>query len=101
MLRVFIALAILLPTSALAAKKTPTPDQLCRLKGSWASVVMRARQMGMPLSKQIEMSANAPGGSRDAVIAAYKYPRYSTLEMQGKAVEDFRNEVELKCFGGN
>lgn len=98
MRQIIIVMVALMPLSAQAASKGPTPDQMCELAGSWAGVVMRARQLGHPMSRQIEMMASAPGGSRAGVIAAYEIPRFSSPGMQEKAVQDFRNEIELDCY---
>jgi hypothetical protein len=91
---------IMLTVPAMAAAKKPTPEQLCKLTGSWAQVVMRGRQLGMPISQNLNF-ANAPGAPRNSkavVMSAYEVPRYSTQEMQQTAVEDFRNDVELACY---
>ena len=88
---------MLTPTNSLADKQ-PTPDQLCRIEGSLAAVVMRMRQTGARMSDLIEQIKVAPGGSRELVLKAYKYPRYSTHSMQDQAVKNFQNEIELGCF---
>lgn len=91
------ALATLAPTNCFADKK-PTADQLCAIKGSLAGVVMQMRQLGKPMRDQMKMIPTLAGGSREMVLQAYKHPRYSTSEMQARAVEDFQNEIELECF---
>ncbi|MBN9450468.1 MAG: hypothetical protein J0I42_00835 [Bosea sp.] len=93
-----VALLALLPVTAHAQTKKPTPEQLCELAGTWAAVVMQARQNGHPVSSVLQTMGNAPGGSRQLVIAAYEEPRYSTVQMQQKAKQDFQNAVELDCF---
>jgi hypothetical protein len=52
----------------------------------------------MPLSQVIEIMGNADGGSRADVIRAYETPRYSSGEMQERAVQDFGIEMEMKCY---
>lgn len=90
-------LVTLVATNSFAAKQ-PTSDQLCAVKGALAGVVMQMRQMGGEMSEQMNTIPKLAGGSREMVVKAYNYPRYSTSNMQRKAVEDFRNEIELECF---
>lgn len=98
MRRTVLTLLLLAPLPVQASSNNHSPDQLCHLRGSWAATVMSARQAGIPLSSQLHLE-NAPGaGTRDEILAAYEHPRFSTAPMQQRAVEDYRNEVELRCF---
>lgn len=91
-----ILLLALLP--AQASSNNHSPDQICHLRGSWAATIMSARQAGLPLSGQLHLEKAPGAGTRDEILAAYEHPRFSTTPMQQRAVEDYRNEVELRCF---
>jgi uncharacterized membrane protein len=61
-------------------------------------VVMSAQQAGLPLSGQLHVEKAPGAGTRDEILAAYEHPRFSTATMQQRAIEDYRNELELRCF---
>lgn len=93
----FAVLAALAPLTSYAAPQEPTPDQACEKLGTFAAAAMRARQYGEPMSSHSELMKEAPSETNDFVTAAYEYPRYSTPELQQKAVIEFRNLVESNC----
>lgn len=84
----------------IAALSAPTTD-ICRAMGDMAEGIMDARQTGVPMSDVMGLPG-APGPMADlwraTTIAAYDTPRYHTDRSQTRAVEDFRNEVEVRCY---
>jgi hypothetical protein len=79
------------------------PAAACEGFGQLAEELMIARQMGVPMSRVMEV-AEAGWGDEDVdllrqmVVMAYEVPRYATDEYQRRAVADYRNEVELACY---
>ena len=96
MRRTVLTMLLLAPLPAQATSNNHNPDQICHLRGSWAAVVMSARQAGLSLSGHLHLEKAPGAGTRDEILAAYEHPRFST--MQQRAIEDYRNEVELRCF---
>ena len=93
----FAVLVALAPLATHAAPQEPTPGQACEKLGTFAAAAMRARQYGEPMSSHSEPKKAVPSETNDFVTAAYEYPRYSTPELQQKAVIEFRNLVESNC----
>lgn len=75
-----------------------TKDQLCAIEGSSAAVIMRTRQMGLPLAKSLEISGGTPGVSREMILEAYDEPRWSSKDRQDYAVTEFENKWLLACL---
>lgn len=79
------------------------PVAACEGFGRLAEELMVARQMGVPMSRVMEVAEAAWGDEdvnllRQMVVLAYEVPRYATDEYQRRAIEDYRNEVELACY---
>lgn len=94
---VFIV-ALLTATSAHAEE--PSKDEYCASWGRLASKIMELRQDEAPMSNVMEI---ATGGSTDAserniVMAAYNEPAYGSDAAKQKAVDAFRNKIELQCY---
>lgn len=70
----------------------------CAEIGSLAHTIMEARQSGTPMSRVMEILEDFPAAP-PLVIAAYGTPRFSTKSYQAEAASDFRNEVEVLCYG--
>ena len=80
----------------------------CEIMGSFSEIVMTQRQDGEALSELMgklnayaESNAADPAFIKEArgiIIGAYKKSRYSTDEFKLKAIQDFRNDVELMCW---
>ena len=95
-----ILLAILLTTSAAQAADGANPDKVCKSWGDLAAKIMQLRQMETPMSRVIEIAADGEKDSisRQIVTQAYEQPAYSTKTHQSRAVDSFRNRIELACF---
>jgi hypothetical protein len=94
LLTVLIVCTLSLPTLSLAQPK----DQVsCKQLGELAYILMQLRQKGGSISRSMEI---ADGNTliESMVISAYELPRYSSLEYQQKAAEDFRNIYEAACY---
>ena len=87
-----------------AAKPTAESAQrdqaLCTTLGEFAGSIMESRQVGIPLSKMLE--AVAEGGkdtlSRSLILAAYDTPRYNGATYRQRAIDEFRNDIEIRCY---
>lgn len=92
-----IALALLAaPTAPLQAE----PHQFgsnCAYIAVIAELIMELRQMGSPMLEAMERHEE---GSIERVIVqdAYRRNRYSTLEVQHRETEDFRDVWTLRCY---
>ncbi|WP_273772756.1 hypothetical protein [Brucella intermedia] len=93
----FLIAAILLSTSAAQAENA---DKVCKSWGDLAAKIMQLRQMETPMSRVIEIAADGEKDSisRQIVTQAYEQPAYSTKTHQARAVDSFRNRIELACF---
>jgi hypothetical protein len=78
----------------LVAASTST---FCTVIGDLAEAIMTNRQLGIPMSRMMEING-ADDLARLMVMEAYKEPRYSSDEYQRRAVQDFRNEIEVACY---
>lgn len=70
-------------------------QDVCGAIGELAEGIMKAHQIGVPMSKIVE------GGNElveAMAIDAYSRPRYSTERMQNRAVAEFRDAVYLMCI---
>jgi len=73
----------------------------CMLASKTAKTIMKARQVGVPASELL--AAFQKNGSdipivRDMTIQAYAQPRFSTVEYQQRAVEEYGNSWLVKCM---
>lgn len=96
-----IATIVTLAATPLAAESDSvisSETDHCKQMGGMAAQIMEARQAGVTLSKTIEIVS--PDDLLEALaLAAYQVPRWRTPENQRMAVIDFRNEVEVMCYG--
>lgn len=99
-----IILSLAVVTSVQANNSFNKEDSLCQEVGSLAVTIMKARQIGVPMSEMMK-AMNIKGAqpeknelARYIVAEAYKKPAYSTKKAQKRAQDDFRNEQELICY---
>lgn len=71
--------------------------QDCKMIGDLAEKTMEARQVGVPMSKMMEI-AKDDRLLKSIIIDAYKKPRFSTDEFQRSATVDFRADWEVACY---
>lgn len=88
----------------LQANAEATLDELCKVIGSGSEAIMTGRQNGVPLSDMMAPITKMDQADpltifmRDATMTAYEEPHWSTEKSQAKAIQDFRSEMELKCY---
>lgn len=73
----------------------------CKPFGELAATIMEGRQVGVPMSKMMELGDDdetIQGIAGSMVIEAYKRPRMSVDENQRKMTRDFENEMFLSCI---
>lgn len=73
------------------------PDDTCEKIEGLAESIMKARQVGVPMSATMK-TVGTSELVRGWVIDAYEKPRFSTEPMIQRAIEDFRNEKSLVCM---
>lgn len=99
---IILAVALGAPASTLA--QSAESLVICSASGNVAQVVMENRQNGIPMSVQVEKILPPTEPARSLVmaiiVAAYDVSRYSSPDNVRRAVEDFRNDTEAKCFRG-
>lgn len=87
-----MALAIL-PVAAEETKK----EDVCATIGELADSIMKARQIGVPMSKAMTVAKDTDW-LQEMVIKAYEQPAYQSDGMQKKAVSDFVNDYLVVCY---
>lgn len=93
--------SLIIATVAHADDKTgPTNDDVCRAWGSLAAKIMELRQDEAPLSRALELAGSGEQNeiTRNIVMKAYEQPAYQSPNNQKRAVDTFRNQIELGCF---
>ena len=90
-----IILALTLLATPLAAE---TEEHPCETLGGLAALIMEARQLGAPLSEMMRIAADNEL-LKALTITAYQSPRFSTDSYRQEAIKDFRNEIEVMCYG--
>ncbi|MER9624023.1 hypothetical protein NKI98_21760 [Mesorhizobium sp. M0222] len=78
-------------------------DEACAQMAGAAESVMKARQNGIALQKVLEVAnnpqyASGKDGFRAIIMMAYGKPRFNTEENKQRAIDDFRDEVQLYCM---
>ncbi len=74
-----------------------TDEEKCTISSVLAASIMSARQSGVPMSKLISMF----GGdelSNELAKLAYKQDRWSSEEVQLRAIQDFENTAFQVCI---
>jgi hypothetical protein len=90
-----IILALTLLATPLAAE---TEDDHCKQLGVMAAKIMESRQVGVPLSNMMSIAADNEL-LKAMILSAYQSSRFSTDAYRQEAITDFRNEVEVMCYG--
>jgi hypothetical protein len=91
MKRLLIAVTAALMMSSAQAKEP------CAVLGELARTVMDSRQLGVALSKLMDIVKD-DSLSKRIVLDAYEQPRYQAEEFKRAAVEDFGNKWEIMCY---
>lgn len=102
MTRFLTAIAAALLTVSPVTAAAPRPD-ICPTVETLARTIMEGRQVGVPMTKMMEVADNQgdnPMGRliRALIVAAFEKPRYMTAEIQQREVDDFANEAALECY---
>lgn len=92
-----LTLALFALLAAPATAQEMTPDELCATFATYAEVVMKARQGGVPLGQMLDTIDGEPV-LRALLMVAYDQPRFSTESYQQDAISTFRDEVHLGCL---
>lgn len=92
-----LTLALFALFAAPATAQEMTPDEMCAAFATYAEVVMKARQSGVPLGQMLETIDGEPL-LRSLVMVAYDQPRFSTESYQQEAIDVFRDNVHLGCL---
>lgn len=101
-MKAYVCCAAILLMLAGTASAESDWQSTCKSTSSMARQIMTLRQQGTDASKLVE-TTNKIGNPQAAkvttqiIIAAYKEPRYQTPEMQQKSIDDFSNDLYIKC----
>lgn len=91
------------PTYAQVAESS-IDDSGCRFAMDLSEVVMKGRQLGVPITEPVDnfVGALEDKAEKDMVMKlildAYDEPKYSTVEYQQEAVDEFANRYYLACM---
>ena len=89
----------------LSASVATADDALCIKKSEFATVSMKARQAGVPLSAVLDSisegdtPADVASEMKRLAIAAYKSPDWRGEDQQTRAATEFANSVLIECMG--
>ena len=85
-----------------AAAQTADSLLICPATGELAQTIMTNRQNGVSMSTHVANILPKDETARALIMgiitAAYDVPRFSAPDNQRRAIEDFRNEMEVVCF---
>ena len=70
---------------------------MCQPISEFAKELMDARQAGVPLAQALTV-AHHNATMEALIVSAYRKPRYSTEDYQGRAAVDFANETLITCL---
>lgn len=103
MKNLIIAAMLFVPTIAFSEEQPASKEIVCNSLGALAKVVMENRQMGVPLSKMLEVPAKMQEESlanitTAIILEAYDSPKFSGKQYQQEAAEEFSNKVVLECW---
>ncbi len=76
-------------------------DEVCEKQANLAAQIMEIRQMGLPMSDQLAVSARHPNSKAifdEMIIYAYSKPRFNTEKYRKDSISEFRNEVHFWCL---
>lgn len=99
----FYVLPLVVASSVAGQALAMSKDEACAQMGGAAESVMRARQNGIAMQKVLDVindtqSGAGKDGFRAIVMMAYDQPRFNTEENKKRAVDDFRDQVQLYCM---
>lgn len=87
---------VLLASFALSAEEA-TSNANCSSLEALSREIMTSRQVGVPLSKMLEITGT-DALSKQIVISAYSISAYRSKEYQERAVNNFANTYLLECI---
>lgn len=102
-----ILFGIILAVSMLSSAYAESTNNFCKQKSNLAMQIMHSRQIGVPITKLLEVFAKDFNNDDVKDIAklgsvlvewAYTKPRYDSKEFQNNAVSDFGTEVYFQCM---
>ena len=73
----------------------------CSKYGNLAEKIMSGRQLGVPISKFMELLPDYGSNAdfyKEMVFKAFEEPAYSNSENQKRAKREFRNKIEFMCY---
>jgi len=87
----------LLSSSVIAQEDVIDKTKNCESISNLAKQVMINRQSNVAMSKMVNIFKKEDGLTF-LVVMAYEQPRFSTVEYQTKAADDFANEIYMLCY---
>lgn len=87
------------------ASESDIDDSVCRSVMELSKTVMEGRQVGVPVTDTMDVFVNDSDIDAkhktlmmDIIIRAYDAPKYSTVEYQKEAADEFANSYYLDCM---
>jgi hypothetical protein len=84
------------PLALSAAEEKATWREKCDTFSDVAEYIMTNRQQGVSMRNTMK-AVEVIDWAEEVVIFAYESPRYSTEDMQQRAIRDFTDEWYLRC----
>jgi hypothetical protein len=92
---------------ASASQSEASDNGVCKAISEIASVVMQARQIGVPMADLMDVfhkddyKESEINLIKKMVINAYEQPKFSTTKVQGETITEFSNQWHLSCVKNN
>lgn len=102
-----ILVGIILAVSMLSSAYAESTNNFCKQQSTLAMQIMHSRQIGVPITKLLEVFAKDFNNDDVKDLAklgsilvewAYSKPRFMSKENQEMAITEFGNEVYLGCL---
>lgn len=81
-----------------AAAQTAEDVTVCASYGGLAADIMKHRQNGVPMSKILGVFGDDEESEKAMVKEAFDIPRFHSPAGKERAIEDYRNDIEVRCF---
>lgn len=80
------------------AAQTNQDIDFCAGYGTLAAGIMTHRQNGTPISTVLSVVSDDDTDTKQMVMEAFETTRFHGTSGKKRAVDDFRNDIELRCL---
>lgn len=91
-----VALIGLMGSPAMA--QTTDDIEACSAYGGLAAEIMMHRQNGVPISTILGVFGESETQEKAMTMEAFEVPRFHSPSGKKRAVDDYRNDIEVRCL---